>query len=230
MADDVARPSVLLFDLGGVLVDFSGIEDLRPLLPEALDDEALLARWAACPHSLAYGAGQLTTDAFMPLFVRDWRIALEPADFHAAWQGWVRGWLPGAAELIQELRPLCRLAALSNSNASHWEQLARLGMLDAFDLALGSHQLGVRKPDAAIYRKALQRLDVAPDAVLFFDDSAANVDAARAVGIQAVQVDGSGRRPSLPRRRRVGLRRLTARLLAQGTCPPSARASACRSA
>ena len=57
------RPSVLLFDLGGVLVDFSGVEDLRPLLPEALDDEALLARWAACPHSLAYGAGQLTTDA-----------------------------------------------------------------------------------------------------------------------------------------------------------------------
>ena len=43
------RPSVLLFDLGGVLVDFSGIEDLRPLLPVPLDDEALLARWAACP-------------------------------------------------------------------------------------------------------------------------------------------------------------------------------------
>jgi putative hydrolase of the HAD superfamily len=185
-----SRPSVLLFDLGGVLVDYSGVEDLRPLLPESLDDEALLARWAACPYSLAYGAGQLTTEEFVPLFLRDWRIDLEPAAFRAAWEGWVRGWLPGAAELIRDLRPQYRLAALSNSNASHWEQLARLGMLDAFDLALGSHELGVRKPDPAIYREALSRLAVPADAVLFFDDSAANVDAARGVGMQAVHVDG----------------------------------------
>ena len=184
------RPSVLLFDLGGVLVDFSGVEDLRPLLPESLDDEALLARWACCPHSLAYGAGQLTTEEFVPLFLRDWRIALEPGAFRTEWQGWVRGWLPGAADLIQDLRPHFRLAALSNSNAAHWEELARLGMLDAFDLALGSHELGVRKPDPAIYREALRRLAVPADAVLFFDDSTANVDAARGVGMQAVHVDG----------------------------------------
>jgi len=184
------RPSVLLFDLGGVLVDFSGVEDLRPLLPETLDDEALLARWAACPHSLAYGAGQLSTEEFVPLFMRDWSIGLEPEAFRTAWQGWVRGWLPGAAALIQDLRPHYRLAALSNSNAAHWEELARLGMLDAFDLALGSHELGVRKPDPAIYRKALDRLAVPPEAVLFFDDSAANVDAARSVGMQAVHVEG----------------------------------------
>jgi HAD superfamily hydrolase (TIGR01509 family) len=184
------RPTVLLFDLGGVLVDFSGVEDLRPLLPESLDDEALLARWAACPHSLAYGAGQLSTEQFVPLFLRDWRIALDPSAFREAWQGWVRGWLPGAADLIHDLRPRYRLAALSNSNAAHWEQLARLGMLDAFDIALGSHELGVRKPDPDIYRKALDRLAVAPDTVLFFDDSAANVEAARGVGMQAAHVDG----------------------------------------
>ena len=94
--------------------------------------------------------------------------------------------------LIEELRPRYRLAALSNSNAAHWEQLARLGMLDAFDLALGSHELGVRKPDPAIYRAAVRRLGVAAAAVLFFDDSAANVDAARVEGMQAVQVNGPG--------------------------------------
>ena len=94
-----SRPSVLLFDLGGVLVDFSGIEDLRPLLPEALDDEALLARWAACPHSLAYGAGQLTTDAVhaaVPCGTGG--LPWSRPHFRAAWQGWVRGWLPGAAD------------------------------------------------------------------------------------------------------------------------------------
>jgi glucose-1-phosphatase len=132
----------------------------------------------------------LTTDEFVPLFLRDWGIALPPGDFRAAWQGWVRGWLPGAADLLDQLRPHYRLAALSNSNAAHWEQLARLGVLDAFDLALGSHQLGVRKPDPATYVEALRRLAVPPGSVLFFDDSAANVRAARAAGMQAEQVNG----------------------------------------
>ena len=35
---------VLLFDLGGVLVDFSGVEDLMPLLPRAAPGEDLMAR------------------------------------------------------------------------------------------------------------------------------------------------------------------------------------------
>ncbi len=183
-------PTVLLFDLGGVLVDYSGLEDLRPLLPDPLEDAALLSRWTACPHSLAYGAGHLTTDEFLPLFLRDWEIGLEPPAFLTAWQGWVRGWLPGAAALLEELRPRYRLAALSNSNAAHWDCLEPLGVLAAFELALGSHQLGVRKPDPASYQAVLGRLGVAPASVLFFDDSTGNVDAARAVGMAAVQVDG----------------------------------------
>ncbi len=108
--------SVLLFDLGGVLVDYSGLEDLQPLLPEPMAQADLLARWIACPHSLAYGAGQLTTDEFVVRFLRDWRISVEPAAFLDAWDSWVRGWLPGAAALIEDLRPRYRLAALSNSN------------------------------------------------------------------------------------------------------------------
>jgi glucose-1-phosphatase len=182
--------SVLLFDLGGVLIDYSGLEDLQPLLPEPMAPADLLARWIACPHSLAYGAGQLTTEEFMARFRRDWGIAVEPAAFMEAWDSWVRGWLPGAEALLDDLRPRYRLAALSNSNPAHWDRLARLGVLDAFDLALGSHQLGLRKPDAAIYDEALRRLDAPADAVLFFDDSRANVDAARALGMQAAHVDG----------------------------------------
>jgi HAD superfamily hydrolase (TIGR01509 family) len=102
----------------------------------------------------------------------------------------VRGWLPGATALLAELRPRFRLAALSNSNAAHWERLAELGVLAEFDVALGSHELGVRKPDAASFRGALERLAVPAEAVLFFDDSAANAAAALALGMQAAQVEG----------------------------------------
>lgn len=182
--------SVLLFDLGGVLIDFSGHEQLQALLPEPLDVDALTAAWHACPHSLAYGAGSLSTAEFIPRFRRDWRIALDDQPFLEEWQSWVRGWLPGAAALLDELRPRFRLAALSNSNAAHWERLAELGVLGAFEVALGSHQLGGRKPDRAVFDQTVTRLGVPADAVLFFDDSLGNVEAARAAGLQAAQVDG----------------------------------------
>jgi FMN phosphatase YigB (HAD superfamily) len=182
--------SVLLFDLGGVLVDFSGHEELQGLLPERLEVDALTAAWHACPHSLAYGAGALSTADFIPRFRRDWRIALDDEPFLNAWQSWVRGWLPGAGALLDELRPRFRLAALSNSNPAHWERLAEMGVLAAFEQAFGSHQLGVRKPDALAFHQAVERLGVRPEAVLFFDDSDANVEAAIAAGLRAARADG----------------------------------------
>jgi HAD superfamily hydrolase (TIGR01509 family) len=182
--------SVLLFDLGGVLIDFSGHEQLQALLPERLDDDALTAAWHACPHSLAYGAGALSTAEFIPLFRRDWQIALGDEPFLEEWQSWVRGWLPGADALLDELRPRYRLAALSNSNAAHWDRLAAIGVLDAFEVALGSHQLGGRKPDREVFDQAVAKLGVPAHAVLFFDDSRGNVEAALAAGLQAAQVDG----------------------------------------
>lgn len=189
----MAEPvSVLLFDLGGVLIDFSGLEDLQPLLPAPMEPAALLAAWQACPSSLAYGAGGLSTDEFMTRFRQEWGITIGPAAFLDAWNSWVKGWLPGAEALLDQLRPHFRLAALSNSNAAHWERLAALGVLDAFEIALGSQQLGLRKPEPAIFEIAVARLGVAPGAVLFFDDSRANVDAARAAGLRAAHVNGPG--------------------------------------
>lgn len=187
----MAEPvSVLLFDLGGVLIDFSGLEELQPLLPQPMAPAELLAAWQACPLSLAYGAGTMSTDEFVTRFREQWGIAMAPEPFLAAWRSWVRGWLPGAQTLLDQLRPRFRLAALSNSNAAHWERLEELGVLDAFEVALGSQQLGLRKPDPAIFAMAVQRLGVEAGAVLFFDDSRANVEAARAAGLHAVQVDG----------------------------------------
>jgi putative hydrolase of the HAD superfamily len=59
-------------------------------------------------------------------------------------------------------------------------------------VAISSHQVGAAKPDPAIYEEALERLDVPPDAIMFFDDVHANVVAASALGMRAFQVEGVG--------------------------------------
>lgn len=185
-----SSPSVLLFDLGGVLVDFSGQEDLRAILPTPIDEATLLDKWAGCRHSLAYGTGALATGDFLPLFMHDWGLTMPPEAFLETWQSWVHGWLPGAADLLDLLRPRYRLAALSNSNPAHWERLGEHGVLDAFDTAIGSHQIGVRKPDPASYRLTLERLGAGAGDVLFFDDSRDNVEAARRAGLRAAHAQG----------------------------------------
>jgi putative hydrolase of the HAD superfamily len=56
-----------------------------------------------------------------------------------------------------------------------------------FDVLVWSYQLGIVKPDPAIYRHTLAELGTQPEETLFLDDKRANVEAARALGIQAIE-------------------------------------------
>lgn len=51
-----------------------------------------------------------------------------------------------------------------------------------------SQQIGMRKPETEIYRYLLEQEGIEAQQAIFFDDNAANIDAARALGIQAIQV------------------------------------------
>jgi putative hydrolase of the HAD superfamily len=80
-----------------------------------------------------------------------------------------------------------RMAILTN-NVREWEPLWRsmLPIDELFELVVDSGFEGVRKPDRRIYEVTLDRLDVAPQAALFVDDTEVNCDAARELGMQAV--------------------------------------------
>ena len=182
---------VLLFDLGGVLVEFSGVRDVAPLLRTEASESEILERWSCCPHTKAFGLGLLSRQDFAERFVRDWDIDLPPGSFLQAFRSWSSRLLPGAEELLASLRPRFRLAALSNSNELHWERNTNdLGINDLFDVAISSHQVGFCKPDPRIYQVALDRLGVSADAIVFFDDVHANVVAAAGLGMRAFQVNG----------------------------------------
>lgn len=89
---------------------------------------------------------------------------------------------------LRALRPRYKTALLSNA----WDDLRRVveeswKITDAFDEVIISAEVGLAKPDPRIYRLALARLDVEPEAAVFVDDFEENVEGARAVGMLAIQ-------------------------------------------
>jgi FMN phosphatase YigB (HAD superfamily) len=106
----------------------------------------------------------------------------------------LRAPFPGAVELVQSLKRRGFLTAcLSNTNDSHWEIMCadsgRCALsLGQMDFRFGSHEMGVRKPDEAIYRHVEQVAQVTGRQILFFDDSLENIEGAKRCGWRAHQV------------------------------------------
>ena len=95
------------------------------------------------------------------------------------------------AELVRGLRTAgFRLGVLTNNIAefkAQWRTM--LPFDDLFDDVVDSHEVGMRKPNPAIYQLALARLGSVPGRTAFLDDVPSNVAAAEAVGMRGVVVD-----------------------------------------
>lgn len=179
---------VLLFDLGGVVIDWVGVRELQRLTGD--EESEVRRRLAACEAVRRYETGACDRAAFAEAFLRDWGLPHGPQSFLALYASWIGRPYDGALEALERLRPRFRLACLSNTNEMHWELLTgELGVGRAMDACFASHLLGVAKPEAACFRRVLDGLGVRPSEVRFFDDSQANVAAAAALGIESHLVD-----------------------------------------
>jgi putative hydrolase of the HAD superfamily len=177
------KPEVLLFDLGGVLIDNVMFDELPRLLPEAIADSELRRRWLFSPSVQAFERGHSTTSEFVASFMVEWKILATPAGFLEAFASWPRAPYPGAIELLERLSGRYRLAVLSNCNPIHWDRIAEVRQ--RIDAAYSSHLLGMVKPDHAIFERVAKDLRTAPGRICYFDDAPANVEAAYSVGMQA---------------------------------------------
>jgi putative hydrolase of the HAD superfamily len=79
------------------------------------------------------------------------------------------------------------LGVISNADGRVRRQLEMAGLAPFFEVIVDSAEVGVSKPDPAVFRLALQRLGVAPtDAVYVGDIRRVDVEGARAAGMRAL--------------------------------------------
>jgi glucose-1-phosphatase len=94
--------------------------------------------------------------------------------------------VPESVELVRETHAAHRTALVTNATTDireHWR--ARLD-LTLFDVVVDSSEVRLRKPEPGIYRHTLALLGCPAERAVFVDDQAANVDAARALGLRGV--------------------------------------------
>ena len=187
----MVRFDVLLFDLGGVLADFTGLEKLKFLFPQYMDLEDIRVRWLRSSSIKRFETGKCNANEFASEFITEWKLDMTPPQFLTEFNAWLRGPYDGALNLLDLLKTNYILACLTNCNEIHWSRINhRTGFGNAFHHLYSSHQIGFAKPDAAAFEHVLASLEIAPKRVAFFDDSLMNVEKANSLGIDAHRVSG----------------------------------------
>jgi glucose-1-phosphatase len=173
----------LLFDLGGVLVELSGVA--RMMSWSNLTEDEIWQRWRRSTSVRKFETGGCSAENFSRLMVDEFALTVSPESFLDAFVAWPVPY-PGACELLQQLSLRFRTACLSNTNQVHWERFENESeLLNHFHITLPSHLTGKMKPDPEVYHHALDVLDQDPESIFFMDDNQQNIDSARELGIQA---------------------------------------------
>ena len=188
---------VILFDLGGVLIELAGVEQMLAWSPGVATTEELWKRWLHSSAVRRFETGGSGRDEFAQEVIREFGVPVDAEEFLRSFTWWPRALFPGAVDLLAQMRPHYRLASVSNTNEIHWERFTGDWSLDAsFHHNFPSHRVGKLKPDADYFAHVLEALDAPAQRVLFIDDNTINVDAAARMGMLArrvVGVDGARR-------------------------------------
>ena len=181
---------VVLFDLGGVLVELNGVASLRELAGIESEDE-LWRRWLECQWVRSYERGECSPDEFAHGVVNDWQLTATPTAFLESFAAWPVGLYPGAEDLVRRVREHVPVGCLSNTNSGHWdEHFGTWPIKDAFDYRFLSFELGLLKPDRDLFDRVAQLVPAPPARVLFLDDNLLNVEGAIDAGFAAARVRG----------------------------------------
>jgi putative hydrolase of the HAD superfamily len=181
----------LLFDLGGVVVDVNFARVTQRWAEHAGHDPAALAR--RYTHDEAYARherGEIPIATYFESLRHSLGIDIPDSQFLDGWNAIFGGVIPGVSPLLERAAQRMPIYLFSNTNPAHetfWRR-EYSGALKPFRTVFVSSAIGLRKPEREAFLHVAKEIGVAPQKILFFDDSADNVAGAKAAGLQAVHV------------------------------------------
>jgi 2-haloacid dehalogenase len=183
------KPTAVVFDLGGVLIDWNPRYLYRTLIDDEAEMEAFLAEVTTQEWNAKQDAGRAWSEAVEEL------AALHPERrelIEAYWRRWpetLGDAIEGTVEILRELHVAgVRVYALSNWSAETFPLARpRYPFLERFDGILISGEVKLAKPDPRIFAALVERFRLEPGSTVFVDDSEGNVRAAETAGLLAIR-------------------------------------------
>jgi 2-haloacid dehalogenase len=182
------RPTIAVFDLGGVLIDWNP----RYLYRKLLHDEGAVDRFLSTVCTQSWNERQ---DAGRP-FAEGCAVLKQAhpqqSELIDAWfsryEEMLGGAIEGSVAILSELHAKqIRLFALSNWSAETFPfALRRFEFLRWFHGVLLSGEVRLVKPDPRIFQLLFERYDIDPAEAVFVDDHARNVETAQELGMRAI--------------------------------------------
>lgn len=188
----------IIFDLGGVILNID--YDLTAKAFEQLglpQFQQLFSKAGQEKLFDLYEKGLISSDEFRETLNNALKTRVSSATIDAAWNAMLLD-LPGVRlEFLKKMNATHRTFLLSNTNEIHihWFSKALMqhfGISDlsgCFEKVYLSYEIGLRKPDTAIFQHVLQESQLNPDETLFIDDSPQHLESAKKLGIHTYWLD-----------------------------------------
>lgn len=192
----------IIFDLGGVVIDIVRANAVRALENLGIRDaDTLLGEYEQKGPFLLLESGKLTAAQFYDHLSPLCRKDTSCTEIQDAFEKFLVALPAERLDAIRKLRKRgFRLYVLSNTNPimfNHWIDLAfrqqGASINDYFDGVVVSFQERTCKPDPKIFTNLITRYGLEPSETLMLDDSQANCDSARSIGLEAIRVEKTGK-------------------------------------
>lgn len=195
----MSAPKAIIFDLGNVLLPIDLSLTYQAFASfSSLSSADIAARIIENQLWVPYESGQQSDHEFREFLRTELQLTISDADFDDAFSALLLDFHDGVYEWIAFLKSHFQLILLSNTSSIHAEQFTKVSLgpngqnlFSLFHHVYYSFEMGLVKPDSAIYQQVLNEQGFSAEEVLFFDDNVANINSAKSMGIHSFLVDPS---------------------------------------
>ena len=190
---DFRGVNTIIFDLGGVLLNIDYHLTINAFKKLGFSDfETTFSQFKQADFSDLYETGKISSLDFYKAIIKNNEITFD--EFKTAWNALLLDFPKKRFQLLSNLSENFNLFLCSNTNELHYnafQEIVNQYEEDFDSLFLKpyySHQIGLRKPNTAIFEYILQQNNLNPKEVLFLDDSIQHIETAKGLGIKTIHI------------------------------------------
>ncbi|MGD9212867.1 MAG: HAD family phosphatase [Desulfobacteraceae bacterium] len=181
----------LLFDLGGVIIDFDFNQAVDCWADYAQRNAMEIKSAFSFDHYYeAHEKGEINASEYFNSLRRTLGIDISDLQFEEGWNSIFKGEMPGATNLLNKFNNKLPLYAFTNSNHLHYKvcSVRFAETLSRFRKVFNSAELGKRKPEPEAFHMVVDFMKLKPEEIIFYDDTMENIVGAKNIGFHTVHV------------------------------------------